>query len=273
MNRVIATPSAVKELLAKYDLHALKRFGQNFLINPDIAEKIAAAACDPDCPCIEIGPGLGSLTQFLCEKAPAVYTYEIDKKLVPLLQEELKEYTNLEAVNIDFMELDLEQVPYKEKEVTFCSNLPYYITTAIISKLLESGLKIRRMVLMMQKEVAERIDAGTGDKEYGAVTVLLKKYYSMRKLANLTPSSFLPRPQIDSTVVVLTPKGIVNDPGFNSFVYRCFEQRRKTLANNLKGFCEPAVLAETLERLSLKEGIRPQELTVAQYEALYEALK
>ncbi|MBR4122517.1 MAG: hypothetical protein IKR06_04420, partial [Erysipelotrichaceae bacterium] len=186
---------------------------------------------------------------------------------------ELKEYENLQVVNIDFMELDLEQVPYKEEEVTFCSNLPYYITTAIISKLLESSLKIRRMVLMMQKEVAERIDAGTGDKEYGAVTVLLKKYYSMKRLTNLTPASFLPRPQIDSTVVVLTPRGIANDPGFNAFVYECFAQRRKTLANNLKNRCEPAVLAEALASLSLKEGVRPQELSVAQYEALYEVLK
>ena len=271
--RIIASPATVKELLRQYDLHAVKRFGQNFLIDANIAEKIATAACDGDAPVVEIGPGLGSLTQFLCEKATEVYTYEIDKKLIPVLENELQEYTNLHIQNIDFMELDLNDVPYKDQEVTFCSNLPYYITTAIISKLLESPLQIRRMVLMMQKEVAYRLDAGVADKEYGAITVLLQKYYDMKRIRNLTPASFLPRPQVDSAVVCLTPKGIVNDTEFNDFIYLCFHQRRKTLFNNLKENYAADKVLDAFAQLQLKDSCRPQELTVEQYECLYEVLR
>ena len=273
MSEVIATPSKTAEILRRYDLRAQKRFGQNFLIDPNIVRKIAEAACEKDLPVLEVGPGIGSLTQQLCLYAKEVYTYEIDKKLIPVLQQELGEYEDLTITEGDFLEVDLDSVPFKEEEITFCSNLPYYVTTPILFKLIESPLKIRRMTVMVQKEVAERFRAQPCDPEYGALSVILAYRYEVKNLLNVGKGAFSPQPKVDSTVVTFTPKG-EGDPAFEKsfypFVQKCFAQRRKTLYNNLRQIPEVADPAGLLQKLGFKENVRAQELNVQDFIRLHQ---
>lgn len=274
MREAIATPKKTQEILNKYQLHAQKRFGQNFLIDVNIVQNIAKVACDADCLCLEVGPGIGSLTQQLALYAPEVIAYEIDKKLVPLLQKELASYPQVKIREADFLELDLHQVDFKDKELTFCSNLPYYITTPILFKLLESPLHIRRFTVMMQKEVAERLWAQPNSPEYGALSVIIAYRYQVKKVLAVKRHCFSPAPKVDSVVLQLLPIRAQNyafEQSFYRFVQCCFKQRRKTLFNNLKTEFASEKILSVFCQLNLKENVRAQELDLLQFLALHEA--
>ena len=271
----IATKTKTDEILNKYGLHAMKRFGQNFLIEPNIVENIAANAVTKDDICLEVGPGIGSLTQCLCENAKQVYAYEIDKKLVPVLKNELKDYSNLEVYLQDFLELDLDTLPFKDEEIVFVSNLPYYITTPLLFKVIDSDLKIKKMVVMMQKEVGDRIKAKVNTNDYAALSLILQDRYQIRELMKVPSRCYYPRPEVDSVVLELMPIKVRNreyEKEFYPFLQLCFAQRRKTLRNNLKGHYDNSKLDEAYKECGFKDSIRPQEIELKDYKKFFEVL-
>ena len=233
----IATISRTNEILEKYHLKAQKKFGQNFLIDSNVVDKIAKESCEKDKMTIEVGPGIGSLTQMLSRYSRAVTSYEIDTNLLPVLADTLSECDNVEIVSQDFLELDLDNVPYKDEEIIVCANLPYYITTPILFKLFESDLKIKRISVMVQKEVADRFKAKVGSADYNALSVIVQYSYNVRLLMNISKHVFNPKPNVDSAVIVFEPKeklSVKDEKDFFDFVKLSFKQRRKTLYNNLK---------------------------------------
>lgn len=276
MSEVIASVSGVRKILAKYNLRAEKRFGQNFLISENIVKKIAIEACEKDLPVIEVGPGIGSLTQQLAKYSKCVYAYEIDKKLPSVLKEELKDLTNVKIIQQDFLTLDLEANPHFKTPLTFCSNLPYYITTPILFKLISANLPIQKITVMMQKEVAMRLSAKPKESEYGALTVIINYLYEVKTLFQVKRTFFLPVPNVDSTVIQLSPikkiKAVDNAQAFYTFVQKCFVQRRKTLFNNLRAFLPLNDVNDVLNKCNLKIETRAQELDVNTFIAMYEVI-
>ncbi len=267
MSEHIATPSKTIEILKKYDFVFQKRFGQNFLIDNFVLEKIIKAGkITKEDTVLEIGPGIGSLTQYLCENAKNVVAVEIDKALIPILKEDtLKGYDNLTIINEDILKVNLEELinTYSTNgHIKVVANLPYYITTPIIMNLLESGLSIDNITVMVQKEVALRMQAAHNTKDYGALSLAVQYYANVEYIANVPPNCFMPRPNVGSAVVTLTTKQektykVKDEELLFKLTRAAFNQRRKTLVNALNNAPNLDYTKENIENILKKEGLSP----------------
>ena len=254
------------------------KFGQNFLIDTHVLEKIIAAAgvTEDDC-VLEIGPGIGTMTQYLAEHARSVVAVEIDKNLIPILQETLKEYENITVINDDILKVDINKLTEEYnggRPIKVVANLPYYITTPIIMGLFEGGVPIDNITVMVQKEVAERMQVGPGSKDYGALSLAVQYYADAYIVANVPPNCFIPRPGVGSAVIRLTrhkePPVEVDDPKLMFKLIRAsFNQRRKTLQNGLNNSPELPFakdeIADAIESLGVTPQIRGEALTLKQF--------
>lgn len=271
-----------KSILEKYQLRAKKNFGQNFLVDENILMKIVqAAGPDLETGVLEIGPGIGALTEVLLQNFCKVLAFEIDNNLFSLLEEELKEYKNLKLVNKDFLKVDLEkEFEYFSdcKRVIVVSNLPYYITTQIILRFLEEDYRIEELFFMVQKEVAERLVAEKGTKDYGSLSVLMKYRSDAEILFHVSRNCFLPRPNVDSAVIKLKKRkvdlGIKNENQFLKFIRNIFTQRRKTLVNNILqtyGFSREKIY-ELLRDGGINENVRSEALSLEKIAEIYKGI-
>ncbi len=262
----------IKDLYKKYDVSASKRFGQNFLINPGVLQKIAEVALVNNKDVIEIGPGLGSLTHVLLEDANTVTSYEIDEDMIRVLEGEIKE-DNFLLVKGDFLKAEMSWDGPK----TLVANIPYYITSDILFKIFDNASKFDRCLLMMQEEVADRLVAKVGSKTYGKLTLTTKLFTeNIKKEFVVSPGSFLPAPKVKSAVVSfdLRTKFDGDEKELKEFFKKMFSFRRKTLINNLKEVdIEPDVAKEILEEMNLKATARAQELDFEQFKELFKLVK
>ena len=266
------------EILQKYKFVFQKKFGQNFLIDEHVLEKIiSAAGIGPDDFVVEIGPGIGTMTQYLAHAARGVAAVEIDKALIPILQDTLSAYDNVTVINEDVLKVDLKELAEKMNEgrpVKVVANLPYYITTPIIMGLFESHVPVESITVMVQKEVAERMQAGPGTKDYGALSLAVQYYADPYIVANVPPNCFMPRPNVGSAVIRLqvhkNPDIRVKDESLMFRIIRAsFNQRRKTLQNSLShdpqlGISKE-VVARILEEMGLSATIRGEALSLQQF--------
>ncbi|GAB5052826.1 16S rRNA (adenine(1518)-N(6)/adenine(1519)-N(6))-dimethyltransferase RsmA [Pediococcus ethanolidurans] len=276
----IADPIRTRAILERYRLNAKKSLGQNFLTRPQILKDIVAAADISDADdVIEVGPGIGALTEQLARHAHHVLAFEIDENLLDVLDETLDPYENITIVNADILKADLPKVVAENLDgnhtLKVVANLPYYITTPILKGLLQSSLELDQIVVMMQKEVADRLNAQPGNKEYGSLSVAVQLDMNVNVEFEVPRTAFMPQPNVDSTIVKLTkrepwPVQPNSRDAFFKTVHACFAHRRKTLWNNLLGMYgkTPEVkesLTKVLEKLSIKPGIRPERLTVVDF--------
>lgn len=281
----LGNAARTKEVLAKYNMSAKKKFGQNFLIDSHVLEGIVeAAGVTEDDLVLEIGPGIGSLTQYLAEAAGKVVAVEIDKTLLPVLADTLSEYDNVTVINEDILKVDLDEIVSKNggRPVKVVANLPYYITTPIIMKLFESRAKIESITVMVQKEVADRMAAGPGGKDYGSLSLAVGYYAKAVTVMDVPPSSFIPQPGVGSAVVNLTryaePRVNVQDEKrLFEMVRTAFNQRRKTLSNSLSN--NPALgvsrqeVTDALLKMGVDEKARGEILTLEQFAELSDILQ
>ncbi|TYA12457.1 16S rRNA (adenine(1518)-N(6)/adenine(1519)-N(6))-dimethyltransferase RsmA [Paenibacillus faecis] len=267
MREEVATPRRTKEIIQRHGFSFKKSLGQNFLIDQNILGKIVGAAdLDKSKGALEIGPGIGALTEKLAQQAGRVAAVEIDQRLLPILEEVLEPYPQVHVIHGDVLKLDLHALfasEFKECEkVSVVANLPYYVTTPILMKLLEAGLPLENIVVMIQKEVAERMAAGPGGKEYGSLSIAVQ-YYSEPELVCIVPHSvFIPQPNVESAVIRLKvrsapPVTVTEEAFFFEVVQAAFAQRRKTISNNLKSRFFPGEGRERLESLLAEAGIEP----------------
>ena len=278
-------PQTTIDVIRRYEFAFQKKFGQNFLIDSHVADKILEAAdlTGEDC-VLEIGPGIGTLTQYLSEKAGHVVAVEIDRELIPILRETLAGRDNVTIINEDILKTDLERISAdyaKGKRLNVVANLPYYITTPIILGLFEKPLPIRRITVMVQKEVAERMMASPGGKDYGALSLAVQYYASGRLVANVPPNCFIPRPKVGSAVITLNvfekpPVEVRDETQMFALIHAAFMQRRKMLPNaigNAAGnpFTKEQA-AKALEMIGLDERIRGERLSLEQVARLSDAL-
>ncbi|MBQ1870652.1 MAG: 16S rRNA (adenine(1518)-N(6)/adenine(1519)-N(6))-dimethyltransferase RsmA [Lachnospiraceae bacterium] len=276
----LGIPGNTIDILKKYNFNFQKKFGQNFLIDTHVLEKIMdAAEITKDDLVIEIGPGIGTMTQYLCERAREVIAVEIDKNLIPILNDTLSAYDNVEVINEDVLKLDIKALAEKRnngKPVKVVANLPYYITTPIIMGLFESKVPLKSITIMVQKEVADRMKTGPGSKEYGALSLAVQYYSDPKIMAEVPPNCFIPRPNVGSAVIRLDkceePKVKVADEALLFRIIRAsFNQRRKTLVNGLSNGGIPVSREELkgiLIRLFDNENIRGEALSLQQFAAL-----
>ena len=267
--KIISNYSVTQELLKKYDLFAKKRLGQNFIIDPSVVKKIARdSGADSNTVVLEIGPGLGALTQQLSIVSKEVISIEIDTDMVEILNNEL-DCDNCTIIHQDFLEYDLNQLQ-DQQELVVCANVPYYITTPILFKLIESDIHFKQITMMVQKELGQRLVAQVGSSQYNALSVIISMLFDYSVVMNVDKRCFYPMPKIDSIVVALKTKELdklFDYERFFEFVKKCFTQRRKTLVNNLK---EWGNVSPILEELGHSQTIRPQELTPSQFKEIYE---
>ncbi len=282
----LGIPQNTIEVLQKHKFNFQKKFGQNFLIDTHVLERImdAAEITKEDC-VVEIGPGIGTMTQYLAERAGEVVAVEIDKNLIPILEETLSEYDNVTVINEDILKVDLNQIVQEKnggKPVKVVANLPYYITTPIIMGLFENQVPLKSITIMVQKEVADRMQVGPGTKDYGALSLAVQYYARPEIVANVPPNCFIPRPNVGSAVIKLTrydrPPVKVQDEKFMFSVIRAsFNQRRKTLVNGLTNAQNLSVskeqVAEALEKMKLSPTVRGETLTLEQFAHLSDLLK
>lgn len=269
-----------KFIMDKYKIKANKSLGQNFLISDEVIENIIdKSEIKSDDLIIEIGPGLGTLTSCLLEKAKKVICIELDDKMIEILQDRFKLYNNFELIHNDVLKVDLQELIKKEKEnnniknVKVVANLPYYITTPIIMKLLEEKLDLKSITVMVQKEVGDRLIATPGDKETGAITYTVYYYASAKKIIEVSKNSFIPEPEVTSEVIQLNirtdePVNVENKEEMFKIIKGAFMQRRKTLLNaltNAKIFASKEAGAKILKELGIAENIRPEKLTLQNY--------
>jgi 16S rRNA (adenine1518-N6/adenine1519-N6)-dimethyltransferase len=273
-------------VLQKYNFNFQKKFGQNFLIDTNILESIIEAAdVNKDDLVLEIGPGIGTMTQYLCENAREVVAVEIDKKLIPILQNDtLSSYDNVTIINEDILKVDINAIveeKNKGKPVKVVANLPYYITTPIIMGLFESHVPLESITIMVQKEVAKRMQENPGTKDYGALSLAVQFYAKPEVMLTVPASCFMPRPNVDSAVIKLTrhknPPVTVSDEKLMFDIIRAsFNQRRKTLVNGLNNAVELKINKENvvnaLNQMGLPETIRGEALTLVQFAQLTELL-
>lgn len=280
MTKWIATPSRTKQILADYGLHAKKGYGQNFLVDPMLVERCAQQAHAEDA-VIEIGPGIGSLTEQLARVAKHVTAYEVDEDLKPVLADTLSPYDNIEIIWQDFLACDIKTKVQELREqygsVSVCANLPYYITTPVLFRLFEEAPDIPYITVMVQKEVGERFAAGVNTQEYGALSVEAQTLYDVRKLFNVPARSFNPSPNVDSVIIQFARRSETVDPEdlqkFFTFVKACFRQRRKTVYNNLRDYLGSGDQAlAVLERAGIDPRTRAQELSKEELRKLYDTL-
>lgn len=281
----LGIPRNTIEVLQRHNFTFQKKYGQNFLVDPNVLERVmdAAGVSGEDC-VLEIGPGIGTMTQLLAERAGKVVAVEIDRNLIPILEETLSPYSNVTVINEDILKLDVEEairVRGEGRPVKVVANLPYYITTPIIMSLLEGGAPLESITVMVQKEVAERMQAVPGTKDYGALSLAVQYYSRPEVVANVPPNCFIPRPNVGSAVIRLTRYGTppvqAADPGKLFTVIRAsFNQRRKTLANSLGN--APGLpasrerVAGILEEMGLPAMIRGEALTLEQFAELSDRL-
>lgn len=277
----LGTPQNTIEILQKYNFNFQKKFGQNFLIDPHVLEKIIeAAGITKDDFVLEIGPGIGTMTQYLCENARAVAAVEIDKNLMPILADTLSQYNNVEVINADILKLDLNRLAEEKnggKPMKVVANLPYYITTPIIMGLFESHVPIDSITIMVQKEVADRMQVGPGTKDYGALSLAVQYYAKPEIIANVPPNCFIPRPNVGSAVIRLTrhkqvPVQVDDEKQMFRIIRASFNQRRKTLANGLNNapdiHLSKEAIQESIEELGVPVTIRGEALTLEQFAQL-----
>ncbi|GEK34478.1 16S rRNA (adenine(1518)-N(6)/adenine(1519)-N(6))-dimethyltransferase RsmA [Kurthia sibirica] len=244
MHKDIATPIRTKEILKKYGFSFKKSLGQNFLIDPNVLRNIVSHAdLTKDSAAIEVGPGIGALTEHLAREAGKVVSFEIDQRLLPVLEDTLSPYDNIDVIHSDILKADVATVIAEKlsdyKDIVVVANLPYYVTTPILMKLLMEGLSIRAMVVMMQKEVADRISAKPSTKAYGSLSIAVQYYMRAEVVMSVPNTVFMPQPNVDSAVLRLTrheqPPVVVKDEKFFFQITKAaFSQRRKTLLNNLQ---------------------------------------
>lgn len=284
MDNKLVNPQKTIETIQKYQFAFQKRFGQNFLIDSHVLDKIvnAAGITQDDC-VLEIGPGIGTMTQYLAEHAGRVVAVEIDTNLLPILAETLKDYSNVTVINEDILKVDMNQLvkEYNQgRPIKVVANLPYYITTPIIMGLFESNVPIENITVMVQKEVADRMQVGPGSKDYGALSLAVQYYASPYIVANVPPNCFIPRPNVGSAVICLTryqePPVHVKDTALMFRLIRAsFNQRRKTLQNGLNNSPELSFskeeIAAVIEGLGLPAAVRGEALTLEQFAALANA--
>ena len=280
----LTDPGETTAVLKRHGLSLKKRFGQNFLIDARVLDRIVAAAdVQKTDTVLEIGPGIGTLTQALAEAAGHVTAVEIDRDLIPVLQETLAAYPNVEIVNQDILKYDIAALAARaEGSLKVVANLPYYITTPIIMSLLEGDIPAKSITVMIQKEVAERMAAGPGGKEYGALSLAVRYYAEPELIANVPPNCFIPRPAVSSVVIRLTlrqtPPVQTKDPAFLFAVIRAaFGQRRKTLTNSLANAgslgLSKAQVQQALNDMELDDNIRGEALDLAQFAELADRLQ
>ena len=271
----IGTPGRTVEVLQKYQFNFQKKYGQNFLIEPQVLETIVDAAHIQADDCVlEIGPGIGTMTQYLAEQAREVVAVEIDKALIPILQDTLSEYPNVTIINEDILKVDLEKL-VKEKNdgrpVKVVANLPYYITTPIIMQLFESHVPLHSITIMVQTEVAQRMQVGPGTKDYGALSLAVQYYSRPEIITHVPPTCFIPRPNVGSTVIRLTryekpPVEAADESFLFSLIRASFNQRRKTLVNGLSNASglnlSKAQITEALEQMGLPANVRGETFTL-----------
>lgn len=277
----LGNPKNTIEVLQKYNFNFQKKFGQNFLINTGILEDIIAAAeITKDDFVLEIGPGIGTMTQYLCESAREVVAVEIDKNLIPILADTLSAYDNVEVLNDDILKVDIKKLAEERnagKPIKVVANLPYYITTPIIMGLFESHVPIDSITIMVQKEVADRMQEGPGSKEYGALSLAVQYYADPEIVVNVPPSCFMPQPKVGSAVIRLTrhaepPVNVENEKLMFQIIRASFNQRRKTLANGLNNFpglnLSKEAIQRCIEELGVPATIRGEALSLAQFAQL-----
>ena len=277
----LGIPQNTIEVLQKYNFNFQKKFGQNFLIDTHVLEKIIAAAdVTKDDFVLEIGPGIGTMTQYLCEHARAVAAVEIDKNLIPILGDTLGAYDNVEIINQDILKVDIRKLADEKnggRPIKVVANLPYYITTPIIMGLFESHVPIDSITVMVQKEVADRMQVGPGTKDYGALSLAVQYYAAPEIVAIVPPNCFMPRPKVGSAVIRLIrhkepPVQVEDEKLMFRIIRASFNQRRKTLANGLKNSGEltlsKEVIEESITELGVPVTIRGEALSLAQFAEL-----
>ena len=285
MGPTLGNPKNTAEILKKYGFAFQKKYGQNFLIDTHVLEKIIRAAeITRDDFVLEIGPGIGTLTQYLAEAAREVAAVEIDRNLIPILEETLREYPNTTVINADVLRLDIGELVREKnggRPVKVVANLPYYITTPIIMGLFESKVPLESMTVMVQKEVASRMQAGPGSKDYGALSLAVQYYAEPYLAANVPPNCFMPRPQVGSAVIRLRNKVSKTEVSDEALMFRLirasFNQRRKTLLNGLRNDKGLSFQKEDLEialaACGLSPDVRGETLTLEQFAALADYLR
>ena len=277
----LGNPKRTIEVLQKYEFAFQKKFGQNFLIDTHVLDKIINAAdITKDDFVLEIGPGIGTMTQYLACAAREVYAVEIDKALIPILEDTLSDYSNVTVLNEDILKVDIRKLAEEHnqgKPIKVVANLPYYITTPIIMGLFEGHVPIESITVMVQKEVADRMQVGPGTKDYGALSLAVQYYAEPYIVANVPPNCFMPRPKVGSAVIRLTrhkeaPVKTVDEKLMFRLIRASFNQRRKTLANSLKNSPELSFTKEEIQdaiaACGFKEGVRGEALTLADFAAL-----
>lgn len=269
------------EILQKYQFTFQKKFGQNFLVDKNILEKIidAAQIREQDC-VLEIGPGIGTMTQYLAERAKSVIAVEIDRNLIPILQDTLSSYDNVTVVNEDILKVDINHIVTEQNggnPIKVVANLPYYITTPIIMALFENHVALQSITIMVQKEVADRMQAKPGTKDYGALSLAVQYYAKPEVVVRVPASCFMPKPNVDSTVIKLTrydiPPTVAKDEEYLFAVIRAsFNQRRKTLVNGLSNAGNLGVgkekIMEIIAKMNLSPSVRGETLTLEQFTEL-----
>ncbi len=281
----LGIPGNTIEILQKYNFNFQKKFGQNFLVDTRVLDRIIEASdiTGDDC-VLEIGPGIGTMTQYLAESAREVIAVEIDKALIPILGDTLKEYSNVTVINDDILKVDINRIVQEKnngKPIKVVANLPYYITTPIIMGLFEKQVPLKSITVMVQKEVADRMQVGPGTKDYGALSLAVQYYAKPEVVANVPPNCFIPRPNVGSAVIRLTryenPPVQVQDEKFMfSLIRASFNQRRKTLINGLTnggiGISKEKIQT-ALEKMGLPLTIRGEALTLEQFAELSNILR
>lgn len=281
----LSNPQKTIEVLQKYNFSFQKKFGQNFLIDPHVLDKIIAAAeITKDDFVLEIGPGIGTLTQYLAEAAREVVAVEIDSTLIPILEDTLSAYDNVSVINEDVLKVDLRKLAEERnggKPIKVVANLPYYITTPIIMSLFESHVPLKSLTVMVQKEVALRMQAGPGTKDYGALSLAVQYYAEPYIVANVPPNCFIPRPNVGSAVIRLTrhqtpPVEVKDRELMFKLIRASFNQRRKTLLNGLNNSPELSFgkeqIAAAIEQLGVPAAVRGEALTLEQFARLSDLL-
>lgn len=285
----LGTPSATAEIIKQYQFVFQKKYGQNFLVDANILEKIIRLSeiTKDDC-VIEIGPGIGTMTQYLAESAGKVIAIEIDRHLIPILEETLKEYKNVTLMNEDVLKVDIKKIVEEKNNgnpIKVVANLPYYITTPIVMGLFESGVPLQDITIMVQKEVAERMQVGPGSKDYGALSLAVQYYARPEVLLQVPGTCFMPRPAVGSAVIRLKryekpPVTAQDEKKMFAVIRAAFGQRRKTLSNALAGGLTYAdskgnpvqvkrqEVCAVLEKMGIKPDIRGEALTLAQFAEL-----
>ena len=277
----LGIPQNTIAVLQKYNFNFQKKFGQNFLIDTRVLDKImdSAEITKDDC-VLEIGPGIGTMTQYLAERAGSVVAVEIDKALIPILSDTLSAYNNVTVINDDILKVDVNKIVEEKNQgqpIKVVANLPYYITTPIIMGLFESKVPLQSITIMVQKEVADRMQVGPGTKDYGALSLAVQYYAKPEIVAMVPPNCFIPRPNVGSAVIRLTryaepPVQVADEKKMFALIRASFNQRRKTLVNGLTNATELKVSKEqiltALEQMGLSATIRGEALTLEQFAQL-----